>query len=263
MINVGIQIKQFRKEKGLKRQQVALKAKIGVDYLGKIERGERSPNLGVLGRIANALDVKLIDLLSITPSFAEHGVPFPIDDWGLHKLGEARPVPRIGWAKAGSWDEASDSGFEPGDADEWIYSDCRGPNVFALRVNGDSMLPEFEDGEVIVVDPSRKPESGDYVVAGLSGDNEATFKQLKISGKKTILHALNPAYPDIELGPELPAGIVGVVVEKKTFFEVGDLRDSKLGAIMERVKNLEPADLDRVIGAIDLIFPPAKRKATK
>jgi len=45
-------------------------------------------------------------------------------------------------------------------------------------------------------------------------DNEATFKQLKIYGETTVLHPLNPKYPDIKLKKGNKYHIGGKIVEK-------------------------------------------------
>lgn len=44
---------------------------------------------------------------------------------------------------------------------------------------------------------------------------KAAFKQLKVYGEMTILHPLNPKYPDIELKKGVKYRIVGKIVEKK------------------------------------------------
>jgi hypothetical protein len=44
-----------------------------------------------------------------------------------------------------------------------------------LRVQGDSMTPDFPHGCIIVVEPELDPLPGDYVIAK-NGDDEATFK---------------------------------------------------------------------------------------
>lgn len=48
-------------------------------------------------------------------------------------------------------------------------------------------------------------------------EEEATFKQLKIYGDTTVLHPLNPKYPDIELKKGLRYHIAGKIVEKKRY----------------------------------------------
>ena len=106
--------------------------------------------------------------------------------------------------------------FQPGDADEWTESDVRGKNVFALRVKGDSMEPEFREGDVVIVNPHVEAKPGDYVIVK-NDEEEATFKQLKNYGDTTVLHPLNAKYPDIELKKGNKYHIVGKVEEKKRY----------------------------------------------
>lgn len=87
---------------------------------------------------------------------------------------------------------------------------CSGGEVFALRVLGDSMAPEFADGEIIVVEPDGALCEGCFVLAQVEG--EWTFRQLARAGDRWHLHALNPAYGDQPL-PDLGA-IHGVIIQK-------------------------------------------------
>jgi phage repressor protein C with HTH and peptisase S24 domain len=83
-----------------------------------------------------------------------------------------------------------------------------------VRVKGDSMEPEFAEGDIIILDPHVKPNSGDYVIIR-NDEGEATLKQLKQYGQTQVLHPLNPKYSDIELSEKHEYVIVGKVVEKK------------------------------------------------
>ena len=47
---------------------------------------------------------------------------------------------------------------------------------FALRLEGDSMMPEFRKGDIIFADPNLAPTPGCYVVAQ-TDDNQGTFKK--------------------------------------------------------------------------------------
>ncbi len=87
---------------------------------------------------------------------------------------------------------------------------CGGGESFALRVLGDSMTPEFKDGEIIVVEPGGALREGSFVLAQSKG--EWTFRQLAKSGAAWRLRALNPSYPDEDL-PGLDA-VHGVVIQK-------------------------------------------------
>ncbi len=123
-----------------------------------------------------------------------------------------KSVPVISWTQAGNWREISEQ-HQNGEYEEYIQTDTKGE--FALKIRGDSMEPEFYEGDIIVVNPYLKQEHNDYIVV-CNEEGEATFKQLKKYGKTTrILHPLNPKYEDIELKKDVQYKVVGVVVEKK------------------------------------------------
>ena len=89
-------------------------------------------------------------------------------------------------------------------------SDCSGAESFALMVLGDSMAPEFVEGEVIVVEPEGLARDGSFVVAQVDG--EWTLRQLVARGAGWALRALDPACPEAPL-PDLSA-VRGVVIQK-------------------------------------------------
>lgn len=72
---------------------------------------------------------------------------------------------------------------------------------YALRVKGDAMTAHlgnsksFHEGDVIIVDPERNAQHGNYVIALLPQSKAATFKQYVIDGDITYLKPLNPQYP--------------------------------------------------------------------
>ena len=124
------------------------------------------------------------------------------------KIG-VRDIPVLGW------DEVNNRGAIMLDA---VVSKVRGHvlaacanDCFALPVQNDTMAPEFMVGEVIIISPSRKPKTGDFVVAAIDGT--ATLKQLVIDGMKTYLKPMNPIYK-IEDVTDSPPRIIGVVVQK-------------------------------------------------
>src|SRR2546421_9955663 len=63
---VGRRIRQFRMSRSARMTQEDLseRARISVSFLSMIERGERSPHLETLAAIADALEVKVADLLA-------------------------------------------------------------------------------------------------------------------------------------------------------------------------------------------------------
>ena len=88
--------------------------------------------------------------------------------------------------------------------------DCAGGESFALMVLGHSMMPEFNEGEIIIIEPEGLAKDGSYVLAYL--DDEWTFRQLLRAGGGWVLHALNPAFADAVLADL--ACVRGVIIQK-------------------------------------------------
>jgi len=88
--------------------------------------------------------------------------------------------------------------------------DCAGAESFALLVLGDSMAPEFVEGEVIIVEPDGLARDGSFVVAQVDG--EWTMRQLVAEAGGWKLRALNPAYAETALSDLSP--VRGVVIQK-------------------------------------------------
>ena len=122
-------------------------------------------------------------------------------------------VPLISWVQAGDWSHAADL-LHPGEAVEWIDTSVTvRPHTFALRVEGDSMEPEFAPGTILVVEPEMDAYPGDYVIAK-NGDDEATFKQLVRDGADLYLKPLNARYPIKPLGNSRIVGVVREAVKR-------------------------------------------------
>ena len=83
---------------------------------------------------------------------------------------------------------------------------------FALRVIGDSMAPEFEDGHIIIVDPGLPPYDGAFVVIDYGG--EVIFSQYRRRADRHWLEYLNHDDRPIELLP--PYDVKGVVIQRST-----------------------------------------------
>jgi DNA polymerase V len=90
-------------------------------------------------------------------------------------------------------------------------SNCASAEPYALMVLGDSMLPEFEEGEIIVVEPSGLVKDGSYVVAYVN--DEYIFRQIVKHAEGWMLKPLNPLYQNIPVADIDVAK--GVVILKK------------------------------------------------
>ena len=84
---------------------------------------------------------------------------------------------------------------------------CAENEPFALRVLGDSMLPEFEEGVVIVIDPGGAIRDGCYVIA--IHNDEYIFRQLRIFEQRYYLQPLNDLYDTVEIsGLDVVKGVI-------------------------------------------------------
>lgn len=106
-------------------------------------------------------------------------------------------------------EEKIPEGENPLDA---LTSGCEKKEPFVLMVLGDSMLPEFSEGEVIVIEPDLPAQNGSYVIA--YHQDEYIFRQLIQRDGKWYLHALNNNYPTEEI--DSLDSIKGVITQKKS-----------------------------------------------
>lgn len=117
-----------------------------------------------------------------------------------------------------SWDQARDWGALPAElplpvAEALLPCPIHcSSGVFVLRVSGQSMEPEFRDGDLIFVDPKVAADNGRYVVVRLDEPPDATLKQLIVEGNRRFLKALNPDWPNRIVEVDKTLSICGVVV---------------------------------------------------
>jgi phage repressor protein C with HTH and peptisase S24 domain len=109
----------------------------------------------------------------------------------------SRSVPLLGFAQAGAGGYFDDGGFPTGRGwDEVNFPDISDSHTYALEVQGDSMLPLYRAGDVIICSPGASVRRGDRVVVK-TRDGEVMAKELRRRTAKTIeLGSLNPEHPD-------------------------------------------------------------------
>jgi SOS-response transcriptional repressor LexA len=109
----------------------------------------------------------------------------------------------------------------------WLEADDEiSPQAIAFRMGGNSMEPEFYNGEIIIVDPQVEACDGDYVLVEIlekpqdEGHSLWTFKQYRDRGRHRgervyDLVPLSPSCKTITIGPDTPGRIVGTMVEHR------------------------------------------------
>lgn len=91
-----------------------------------------------------------------------------------------------------------------------------GENYFALKIDGNSMSPDYKNGDIIIVKQQEDCNSGDDCVVMVNGD-DATFKRVIKQNNAIILKPLNNEYePYYFTSKEIitkPVKIIGVAIE--------------------------------------------------
>lgn len=130
-------------------------------------------------------------------------------------------VPLISHVQAGLWTESVNS-YEPGSGKDFLPTHIGlGPDAFALTIRGESMLPEFREDDIVIIDPGVFPGPGDFVVAS-NDQHEATFKKYRPRGVdangETVIELvpLNDDFPILR-SDRSPFRIIGTMIEHRRF----------------------------------------------
>lgn len=192
-----------------KMTQKAAAERLGVSpqAVSQWERGEDAPSRENLVKMAGLYGVPM-DWLTIRPGahiYTSSGV-------------QAARVPLISRVKAGTWSPTW-SPYEPGDGETLLYTDMKiSDQTFALEIEGDSMEPEFHEGDTVIIDPKVTARPGDFVVAKLESSEEATFKKYRPRSENLIeLVPLNGDWPVLVIDPDHPGTIIGTMIEHRRY----------------------------------------------
>jgi phage repressor protein C with HTH and peptisase S24 domain len=106
-----------------------------------------------------------------------------------------RQVPLLGFAQAGTGGFFDDGGFPAGIGwDEVPFPAGPGEAVYALEVSGDSMLPLYRDGDVVIVAPAAPCRRGDRVVVRTREGEVMAKTLIRRTQKQIELGSLNPEH---------------------------------------------------------------------
>jgi SOS-response transcriptional repressor LexA/DNA-binding XRE family transcriptional regulator len=133
------------------------------------------------------------------------------------EAGVPMEVPLINKVAAGYPSEFTDLAYPARVADEYVRCpDLTDPDAFAARVVGDSMEPDYREGDVVVFSPARALASGLDCFARIEPDHTTTFKRVYFEsspeGEQSIrLQPLNAKYPPAIVPRERIAGLYAAV----------------------------------------------------
>jgi len=126
----------------------------------------------------------------VEPGFQVIGVENLPRDWRGHY------VPIVGRLAAGQGiDTAEADEHPPGWAERYLIYHGAPPAAFAVEVVGDSMTPDYQPGDMIVVDGAQPIREGVACVLYEAANLRiARLKRLRINGKMARLESLNAKY---------------------------------------------------------------------
>lgn len=199
MTALGTNIRKFREKQGLTQAELASRIGMSQQSIDRYENAGTMPREKVIQAMINLFGISRDELFGDKP--AGTGV---------------KTVPVLGTVVAGQPAYAAENiiGWE-----EVTERMAKQGKLFALKVRGDSMLPEFKEGDTIIVKEQSDVESGEIAVVLINGD-EATLKKVKKTKDGIMLYAFNPTvyephfYSNSEI-ESLPVRIIGKVVENR------------------------------------------------
>lgn len=191
--------------------ELATQVDSDVGNISRLERDIQGFSPQLLSKIADALSVPVAALFSEQQSPQHQNMELASPD--IHR------IPVITYVQAGVWTETSEIRECDGNL-AYITTDLDlGHRAFAIVIRGNSMEPEFTEGDLVLIDPDEPLHPGDFVVAK-NGEEEATFKKYRPRGygedgqEIFELAPLNDDYPTMRSDRQ-HIQIIGTMVEHR------------------------------------------------
>nr|DAD93405.1 MAG TPA: Repressor protein CI [Siphoviridae sp. ctnjE5]DAX98361.1 MAG TPA: Repressor protein CI [Caudoviricetes sp.] len=229
-IVIGENIKRYRLQNGWTQQELGAKIGISKNAIGNYEKGFRSPKKDTMFDLANAFNISIDDLFPPIQNDSSSNVSQIQSIYD--ELNPPRQVKVLNYAKMQLNEQENevseaiqlysyDYYDHPASAGTGQYlNDVRVERIelpvdidadFVIPIKGDSMEPDYHDGDLVFIQTS--VDLNDGVIGVFNYDGDAYIKQLVIDEDQAYLHSLNPAYKDMPITPETDFRIIGEVVD--------------------------------------------------
>lgn len=219
---LGDLIKQYRTINKLSLRDFAQRCGLSHTYIAALEKNidprtgkPIAPTLDTVKYIANGMNTSVEDILKVLDEQQEFIVNQDLSSSHRSNVNSNSAVVFIyGSIPAGVPMECIEDIIDT----EEIPADMLkgGKQYFGLKVKGNSMEPDYLDGDTLILEKADDCESGDDCVVMVNG-NDGTFKRVFKNENGIILQPLNPEYAPLVFTNEqienLPVKIIGIVEE--------------------------------------------------
>lgn len=196
-------VKKLTEEQGMSMSELARRVGTAKSAISRYFKGTREFPLNKVGEFASALHT--------TPDFLLGMEYEPQASQGLQ-------IPVLGTVAAGIPISAVEDIL---DYEEVPQSWENQGEFFGLRIKGDSMKPDINDGDTVIVRQQSTANNGDVVIALVNGD-DATCKKFEKLDNGIMLISNNSEYSPMYFSNEevttKPVVIIGRVVELRRKF---------------------------------------------
>lgn len=191
-------LKKRREALGLTQADIAKMAEVHVSTVVRLEKG-RNVESTTIDAIEAALSEAERDQSGHRRTREHDDSEVEDFDRDITRGYKRRDVPVVGDAEASTngliaWDS---EGVVSAQVEEWVarsFADGD-PRAYALRVRGDSMIPRYFPGEVIVAQPRLPVRDGDFACVILTS-GERLVKRVFRKDRTWLLKSLNEVYPE-------------------------------------------------------------------
>jgi len=189
-------LKQLRKEHGYTQESLGKLMGVSDAAVSQWESGKREASYEVQLKLAELFGVS-VDFLLRGAGSNERPVPPQV------------MIPVLGRVSAGTGVIADE------DVIDWEIGDAQfsGDDYYYLQVKGDSMAPDFHDGDLVLVHRQTSVDSGTIGVFSVDGE-DGFVKRVKYDEENIYLISTNPYYPPMHFaGPDvLRVYVLGKVI---------------------------------------------------
>lgn len=235
---IGNQIKTFRKSAGFTQDELAKRLNTTKQTISRYEKGDRKANQDMLFELCDIFGVSIDDFFPSQNETLQSPTTSPIQTI-YDQLAPPRQGKVLTYAERQLDEQRNEENSKKNEVSEVIqlYSydyydhpasagtgqylnDVRVERIelpvdidadFVIPIKGDSMEPNYHDGDLVFIRTS--VELNDGVIGVFNYNGDAYIKQLVIDKDQAYLHSLNPAYKDMPITPDTDVRIIGEVVD--------------------------------------------------